>query len=204
MTKSIEAIAELYRRQGWEKQARELEADAQRFKAEGIPEHFESNVQEQAHALRRQWVEVLAGERVEPNRPKEERVLTSVLAAKLNSVGQKFDDSTPLSVLAVNTRETYANLGTSGRQVLGVEQRYEIDARIVRPYNKLINLLLRLDLETVGQVRTVHPRGFYKELQMRELSRGYRGPRNLNPDSLQFMQDALMRSLQARPLATGE
>src|SRR3989442_425849 len=118
MTKSVEAIAELYRRQGWEKQARELEADVQRFKSEGVPEQFESDAQaegehEPAHVLRRQWLAVLAGERVAPNRPKDERVLTPALAAKLNSVGQKFDDSTPLSVLAVNTRETYANLGNS-------------------------------------------------------------------------------------------
>src|SRR5216683_1776661 len=194
MTKSIEAIAELYRQHGWEKQARELEADVQRFKAEGVPEHFEPGVraeekQERAHVLRRRWVAVIADERVDPNKPKEERLFTPALAAKLNPVGQKFDDSTPLSVLAINTRETYTEFGSLGQQIPGREQRYEIDTRIVRPYNRLINTLLRLDFETIGQVRTVHPRGFYKELQMDELLRGHRGPRNLNPDSLQFLQD---------------
>ena len=207
VTKSVEAIAELYRRHGWEKQEGELEADAQRFKTAGVPEHFESDVQEEEkpepiQTLKRQLVEILAAETVDPNRPKNKKLLTPVLAAKLNQVGQKFDDKTRLSELAVKEKGTYIEFHIPGQSFTGENQIYEIQHGIVSALGMLINGLQRQGLETVGAVRNAPPaRELYKELWRRSVLSSPSGSVSLyfKQDGIQFMKTTLAKPPQTKP-----
>jgi hypothetical protein len=204
MTKSVEAIAGIYRRHGWEKQASELEEDVQRFKAEGMPEHFEMDVQEEekqepAQALMRQLVEILAAETLDSNKSKSETYLTPELAAKLNPIGQKFEDSTPLSALSIKTRGTNDEFFIPGQPTSGAEQTYKIDVRFVKSYNKLINGLQRKGSKTVGDIRNSDPRALYKELQQRDqLKLGGYQSLYFSEKGIQFLKNALVRFPQTR------
>jgi hypothetical protein len=201
VTKSIEAIAELYRQRGWEKQARELEADAQRFKAEGMPEQFEANVQEKqepVQALKRQLVEILAAEQINPIKPKNETYLSPELAARLNQVGQKFDDSTPLNELLVKTKGIYAEFFIPGQPSSEAEQTYKIDVRLVKSYNSLLNRFhpQSVSIKTVGQVRGATQYELLKQLYVPHF-RTTDFPNHFEAEQrIQFLKNTLARPPQ--------
>lgn len=214
MTKSVEVIAGMYRQHGWEKQARELEADAERFRADGVPEYFESGMQEEGkqepvQALKRQLVEILAAEKIDPQKSKNETYLTPALAARINQVGRKFDDSTHLSELAVKGRGTYVEFHVPGEPVTGEDQAYEIDARLVNSFNRLLNRPLRFGLKTIGQVRDSSPYELFGRFYPRLVHRtnpliivGEKPTEQVQ--RVQFLKNALARTPQAKSLTTGK
>lgn len=183
MSAELEKLAEQFRKQGYTKEADVLKAQATLFRKSGIPEEFPVLGEVQGRKLKRVLVEILSAEPYERGKG----ILTPHLAEKLNHVGQRFEDDTPLGELKVKPVGNYNEFERSGEGNSSNGRHYRINVFVAGTFNRGLQLLLNKGIGTVGEVR-------YRSVdEIMALIPTQRGTQLASSNTINFIKSAFAR-----------